>query len=160
MTVDRRLAVDFVHHESRLLDDGDLDGWLDLFAEECRYWVPAERGNHDPDREVSIVYDDRPRLKARVVRLTSGKEYAQDPPSVTCHQLSNIMVNGADDEIIEVDAVQVVYETRPNTGLQIVPGRVRWLLRRRGDGAGLEIIEKRIDLVEIHRYFPNLTFIL
>ncbi len=155
---DRQTVVDFVHHEAALLDAGDLGAWLELHADDCLYWVPGHHGRSDPAREVSIVYDDRARLAARVARLTSGKEYAQDPPSVTCHQLSNITVGPLDGDLIDVAAVQVVYETRPNTGLQIVPGRVEW--RIRSSGSALTIVEKRVTLVDVDCYFENLTFVL
>lgn len=155
---DRQTVVDFVHHEAALLDAGDLDGWLALFPDDCLYWVPGRHGRSDPAREVSIVYDDRTRLAARVARLASGKEYAQDPPSVTCHQLSNIVVGPLDREFVEVSAVQVVYEIRPNTGLQVVPGRVEWRLQT--SGSTLAIVEKRVMLVDVDCYFENLTFVL
>ncbi len=152
-------VLDFLHREAMLLDDGELEAWLELYTEDCIYWIPSEEGDTDPRREVSIVYDDKRRLGGRVARLLSGKEYAQDPPSVTCHQLSNIVAgNGSDDGHLEVAAVQVVYEKRPNTGLQVLPARVRWRLRR--DGAGLRVVEKRIDLVDTHCYYENLTFVL
>lgn len=154
----RQAIVDFVHHEAALLDAGDLDAWIQLFADDCLYWVPGQRGRSDPSRQVSIVYDDRRRLSARVARLTSGKEYAQDPPSATCHQLSNIVVGALDGDCIDVSAVQVVYEARPNTGLQTVPGRVEWRLRP--SGSLFSIVEKRIMLVDVQRYFENLTFVI
>lgn len=156
---DRQSIVDLVVREAALLDDGDLAGWLALYAADCCYWIPAGPGERDPSREVSIVYDDRPRLESRLARLTSGKEYAQDPPSVTCHQLSNISIEAEqNDGTIAVAAVQVVYECRPNTGLQTVPTRVAWRLRAT-DGR-LQIVEKRIALVDFNRYYQNLTFVL
>lgn len=152
-------VYDFVHREAMLLDEGELEAWLELFTEDCVYWIPSEQGDTDPRREVSIVYDDKRRLGVRVARLLSGKEYAQDPPSVTCHQLSNIVTGvGTGDTHLEVAAVQVVYEKRPGMGLQVLPGRVRWRLRR--EGVGLRVLEKRIDLVDLHCYYENLTFVL
>lgn len=157
--LDRQSIVDFVIREAALLDDGDLAGWLALYAADCCYWIPAGPGERDPSREVSIVYDDRPRLESRLARLTSGKEYAQDPPSVTCHQLSNISIGiEPDGGMIAVAAVQVVYECRPSTGLQAVPTRIAWRLRV-ADGR-LQIVEKRITLVDYGRYYQNLTFVL
>ncbi len=109
--------------------------------------------------EVSIVYDDNQRLRARVARLLSGKEYAQDPRSVTCHQLSNLVIGReSSDGCVDVTGVQVVYEKRPNTGLQVLPARVGWRLRP--EGGEPRIVEKRIDLVDLHRYYENLTFVL
>lgn len=141
-----------------MLDDGLLEAWLELFDDDGIYWIPSRDGIVDPDREVSIVYDDKRRLSARVSRLLSGKEYAQNPASVTCHQLSNIVIESHDDGLVAVAAVQVVYETRPNTGLQIIPARVRWQLRQHEHK--LKIVEKRVHLIDSTRYFQNLTFIL
>lgn len=158
-SIDCQTIVDFLICEAALLDDGDLGGWLALYTADCRYWIPGGPGERDPSRQVSIVYDDRARLEQRVARLTSGKEYAQDPPSVTCHQLSNISVKTATDgDVLIATAIQVVYESRPNTGLQIVPSRVAWRLRE-SEGS-LQIMEKRITLVDFDRYYQNLTFVL
>jgi 3-phenylpropionate/cinnamic acid dioxygenase small subunit len=148
----------FLYHEARLLDRGQLAAWLELFTDDARYWIPARRGAVDPDRHVSIVYDDKPRLAVRVSRLLSGKEYAQEPPSVTCRQLSNLVVVHEDANEAEVDGVQVTYETRPNTAAQVLPSHVTWRLRREPDG--LRIASKRVLLVDLDRYYENLTFII
>ena len=148
----------FLYHEARLLDRGQLAAWLELFTDDARYWIPARRGAVDPDRHVSIVYDDKPRLAVRVSRLLSGKEYAQEPPSVTCRQLSNLVVVRDDGNEAEVDGVQVTYETRPNTIAQVLPSHVTWRLRR--DPDGLRIASKRVVLVDLDRYYENLTFII
>jgi 3-phenylpropionate/cinnamic acid dioxygenase small subunit len=135
-----------------------LAAWLELFTDDAHYWIPARRGPVDPDRLVSIVYDDKPRLAARVARLLSGKEYAQEPPSVTCRQLSNLVVVRDDGSEAEIDGVQVTYETRPNTAAQVLPSHVTWRLRR--DSDGIRITSKRVLLVDLDRYYENLTFII
>jgi 3-phenylpropionate/cinnamic acid dioxygenase small subunit len=148
----------FLYHEARLLDRGDLAAWLELFTDDAHYWIPARRGLVDPDRHVSIVYDDKSRLAVRVARLLSGKEYAQEPPSITCRQLSNVVIVHDDGLEAEVDGVQVTYETRPNTAAQVLPSHVTWRLRRRPDG--IRIASKRVLLVDLDRYYENLTFII
>lgn len=153
----------FLYHEAHLLDRGDLAAWLELFTDDGVYWLPARRGAVDAARHVNIVYDDKARLSARVARLLSGKEYAQEPPSVTCRQLTNLVVveaegHGADGDEVEVDGVQVTHETRPNTAAQVLPAHVTWRLRLvRG---GLRIACKRLTLLELDRHYENLTFIL
>jgi benzoate/toluate 1,2-dioxygenase subunit beta len=164
MTVDLAAVDAFLYREAALLDAGDLAAWMALFADDGLYWIPSRRGPADPHRQVSIVFDDRNRLAARVRRLLSGKEYAQDPPSVTCRQLSNLTVGaagGADatsDGEVAVSGVMVVYEKRPNTAMQVLPAQVAWRLR--GEGDGYRIVEKRVTLVDLDRYYENLTFIL
>lgn len=155
---DRSAVESFVYHEAALLDAGALEDWLELFAEDCLYWIPSRAAAPDPARHVSIVYDDKPRLSARVARLLSGKEYAQEPPSVTCRQVTNVVTRPGADGEIEVNAVLVVYETRPNTAMQAVPAHARWRLTVE-DGS-LRIREKRVVLTDLDRYYENLTFLL
>src|SRR4051812_1093271 len=88
-----RLAVEaFLYREARLIDEGHFDEWLTLFTEDAHYWCPSNRDDVDPEREVSIIYDDRVRLSDRVWRLQSGKAFAQQPPSRTCRLISNVEV--------------------------------------------------------------------
>lgn len=158
--IDRDAVEAYLHHEAALLDAVDLDAWLGMFADDGVYWVPSRRDYSDPRRHVSIVYDDKARLTARVRRLLSGKEYAQEPPSVTCRQLSNLMLKASAEAPAEVavTGVMVVYETRPNTAMQILPSHTSWRLR--ADDDRYEIVEKRVVLLDLDRYYENLTFIL
>lgn len=157
---DRSAVEAFLYHEAALLDAGALDDWVELFTDDGVYWVPARTGAPDPARHVSIVYDDKPRLLVRVARLQSGKEYAQEPPSRTCRQVSNVAVlsTGEGDVDVEASAVLVVYETRPNTTTQTIPARATWRLARTDDG--FRVRRKQVMLLELDRYYENLTFLL
>jgi 3-phenylpropionate/cinnamic acid dioxygenase small subunit len=160
VAVDARAVEEFLAHEAALLDAGDLRAWLALFADDGRYWVPARRGDVDPSRHVSIVFDDVGRLRNRVERLLSGKEYAQLPPSATCRAVSNVAVTGTNAEL-DVAAVMVVYEKRPTTPMQTIPAHVRWTLRPDSDGGtAFRIVSKRVDLLDVDHHYENLTFIL
>jgi len=52
----------FVLYEARLLDQHRFEEWLDLFADDGRYWMPLEWGQTDP------------RLTARFPRLRAWGE--------------------------------------------------------------------------------------
>ncbi len=156
--VDRAAVEAFLYDEAALLDAGDLAAWMALFADDGLYWIPSRHGRADPHRHVSIVFDDKGRLVSRVQRLLSGKEYAQDPPSVTCRQLSNLVAGAAGDGEVHVTGVMVVYEKRPTTTMQVLPAQALWRLR--ADGDSYRIVEKRVTLVDLDRYYENLTFIL
>ncbi len=159
----------FVHHEAALLDERRLEEWLALFAEDGRLWVPGRHddGELDPARQVSIIYDDVRRLRARVTRLLSGKEAAQDPPSRTIRAVTNLRLLGARDGVdsgpdglVRVDSVQVIYETRGLAqAMLILPCKVCYTLRE-GEADGFEIVEKRVNLLEVHRHFDSLSFLL
>ncbi|MGH8519704.1 MAG: aromatic-ring-hydroxylating dioxygenase subunit beta, partial [Panacagrimonas sp.] len=56
----------FLYHEARLLDTGQLEAWLELFTDDATYWVPLEENQEDPHLTSSIIHDDRTLLELRV----------------------------------------------------------------------------------------------
>src|SRR5215469_14369458 len=91
----RSEAEDILYREARLLDDRCYREWLELFGEDARYWIPCNGEGTDPEREITLVYDDLPRLRDRVERLASGVAHAQTPPSRTKRLISNVEVDNS-----------------------------------------------------------------
>jgi len=86
---------DFLYHEAWLLDRQRWKEWLDLYAPDCRFWVPAWNQDHelvdDPDTGLSFIYyESRGGLEDRVWRAKSGTSVASTPLPRTCHQVTNI----------------------------------------------------------------------
>ncbi|MGH7804230.1 MAG: aromatic-ring-hydroxylating dioxygenase subunit beta, partial [Candidatus Binatia bacterium] len=54
MTLDRAAVESFLYREARLMDTHRYDEWLALFDEDATYWIPSNRDDIDPRREVSI----------------------------------------------------------------------------------------------------------
>jgi 3-phenylpropionate/cinnamic acid dioxygenase small subunit len=78
----------FLLHEADLLDRREFDAWLALYTPDCTYWVPAEPGDPDPTRRVSLFFDDRSILVDRVWRLGHPRMYSQNPPARQVRVLS------------------------------------------------------------------------
>ena len=81
-----------LEREARLLDALVFDEWLNMYAPECIYWVPATPEGGDPRREVAISFDDRRRLEDRIYRLRTGYAWSQAPKSRTVRMISNVEV--------------------------------------------------------------------
>lgn len=81
-----------LNHEARLVDEGRFNDWLELFSDDCLYWVPVTAGGGDPTREVSHAFDDRRRLTDRVYWLRTGLAYSQIPASRTRRIVGNVEV--------------------------------------------------------------------
>ena len=81
-----------LEREARLLDEGRFEEWLEMFAPQCVYWVPARPGAADPRREVAVALDDRRRLEDRIYRLRTGSAWSQAPASRTVRLVSNVEV--------------------------------------------------------------------
>lgn len=90
----RRLAVeDFLFREAALLDAWELDEWLKLYTEDCRYFVPAtDLPDGDPSVTLGLIDDDLTRLRGRVERLKSAKAYREFPWSRTRRLVTNVRV--------------------------------------------------------------------
>ena len=159
---DRHRAEALVYKEVRLLDEGRFEDWLELFDDECSYWIPT--WNTTPEEAPSIVYDDRQRLGERVFRLVDTPAYSQMPPSRTVHLVSNFEAEVHADHL-EVNCSMVVAEMRLGDRLQVGLGaprshaaRVRYRLVER-DGQ-LRIRDKHVYLLERDQPMYNLTFLL
>jgi 3-phenylpropionate/cinnamic acid dioxygenase small subunit len=157
MRVDRQEIENFLFKEARLIDDGKFDEWLELFAEDAIYWAPCNRYDIDPASEVSLIYDDKSRMRDRVWRLQSGLAYSQEPASRVRHMLSNIELVSVEGDAATVSSNFAIFEMRK--GVQkVYAGRVEHHLRREGDG--WKITFKKVDLINNDDPIDNLTFLV
>jgi len=153
----RAQIADFLYEEAALLDERRFEEWLELFTEDAVYWIPQAADAPDPGRDVSIAYDDRRRLHERVLRLSTGFAYSQDPPSRTSHLVGNIRVTGEAHGALEIASSLIVAEVR--RGAQhLYAGRVEHALVPAGDG--YRIRRKVVRLVNSDVPLGNLTFLI
>jgi 3-phenylpropionate/cinnamic acid dioxygenase small subunit len=155
--VDARSVERFLYKEARLMDEHAYDEWLALWAASALYWVPCNRDDADPRREVSIIYDDRAALEARIERLKSGAAFAQDPKSRLRRLVSNVEIEEQRDGESVVHSNFDITEVRRGER-RTIAGRAMHRLRRRGDD--FEIVSKKVMLVDNDEPLRNLTFLL
>ncbi|MFY1621559.1 aromatic-ring-hydroxylating dioxygenase subunit beta, partial [Micromonospora sp. WMMD736] len=87
---DRVEVEQFLYREARYADESDYDAWEALWTDDALYWVPANGADSDPAREMSIIYDNRSRIRTRLKQARTGKRYAAAPVSSMRRLLSNI----------------------------------------------------------------------
>ena len=88
---------DFLYREARYLDDGQWDQWLELYAADASFWMPAwddhDTLTEDPQSEISLIwYGNRGGLEDRVFRIKTERSSATIPDTRTSHNLSNIEI--------------------------------------------------------------------
>jgi 3-phenylpropionate/cinnamic acid dioxygenase small subunit len=137
-------AEQFLFHEARLLDAGELEAWLELFAEDATYWVPLEREQKDPMETSSLIYDDRTLLELRVKQARHPRAHARLPLARTVHQVGNIAVLAESANETRVASTLTLIEWR-NEKQRVWGALVEHRLRRSGES--WKIAAKRIDLV-------------
>jgi benzoate/toluate 1,2-dioxygenase subunit beta len=155
---DFRLIENFLYREARLMDENAYDEWLSLWAaHDVCYWVPSSAGETDPRQQISIIYDNRKLLEARIKRLASGYAYAQEPKSRMRRVISNIEIDQAADEIVTAWSNFTLGEFR--RGKQdIFIGRT--IHKLRPDGGSFKIVLKKVLLINSEGYIDNLTFLV
>lgn len=68
----------FIYREARYLDDRNWEAWLELYAPEAEYWMPAWDDNDqltdDPQSQISLIYyPNRNGLEDRVFRIKTER---------------------------------------------------------------------------------------
>jgi len=135
----RREFEEFFIEEAWLLDNDQFEDWLELFAEDTRYWAPVRenlsRGDEDFNRPhlLSHFDDNKLTLGLRVARLRTGNAHAEEPPSRTRHFVSNVRILEENGDRVRVASNVMVWKSRPGKDEHLfVAGREdRW--RREGD---------------------------
>ena len=154
-------VTSFLYREAALLEDDELDAWLDLFTDDATYWVPVVYRADDPRRTINLIYDSRELLDDRVARLKTGEVPSQDPPSRTVRTLSNVTVAKADADggggELLARAAFVLVEHRPRAQ-RMYAGRCTYRLRR--EASGLRIAGKKVELLNSDDPLPSMTFLL
>lgn len=158
MPVDRRQIENFLYREARLMDGHAYDEWLALWTEDALYWVPSNDDDIDPERHVSIVYENRAGLEDRIARLKSGAAYAQDPKSRLSRVVSNVEVEEGNN-----NSEVIVHSTFNLTALRrrrmdTFAGRSIYKLRCNGDS--FKIAYKKVLLINNDEVIHNLTFLI
>jgi benzoate/toluate 1,2-dioxygenase subunit beta len=157
MAIDYRQVEQFLFHEAQLMDEHRFDEWLALWDDDARYWVPTGRDDVNPDREISLIYDDRIRLELRIARLKSGFAHAQEPRSRMRRLLSNIVIEeGGQGEIVAASNFMLVELRRGKQ--DVFAGRSIHRLRPRE--GGFKMVSKKVLLVNNDEPIDNLTFLI
>jgi benzoate/toluate 1,2-dioxygenase beta subunit len=144
-------AAAYVYREALLLDRGDFDAWLDLYTEDCLFWMPAWRDDgtqtDDPDRELSLIfYRGRRNLQDRIQRIRSTVSVASKVMPRVSHLVGNVLTEVIDGARVRVDSsfivnVQDIRTRRSHAYF----GRYEHELRR--EGATWKISQKIIRLM-------------
>ena len=166
-----RLEIeDFLYREAELLDERRYREWLDLLADDIRYWMPMRRNvkfgenEHEFTREgTDIAWFDEGKdtLTRRVRQIQTGIHWAEEPQSRISHLVTNVQLAEATpsfDEPREVTARCrfLIYRNRVETETDILVGKREDVLRRAGDG--WQIARRKIILDQNVLLTKNLTF--
>jgi len=168
----RQEITDFLYREAELLDQRRYRDWLDLLADDIRYWMPMRRNVKfgEDEREFTRAQHDinwfdegKETLARRVKQIETGIHWAEEPRSRVSHLVSNVQVQGVEPSIADPQEVAVtcrflIYRNRVETETDILVGGREDSLRRNGEGWLLA--RRKIILDQNVLLSKNLTFFI
>ena len=141
MDVDRWRLEDLYADYARLLDDGPLEDWPDLFLESCLY-LAIPRDNFDAGLPLATLRCESRGMLAD--RVKAVQETIMFEPRYLRHQITQIRPRERDDGALDVTAhytvVEVLHEDLPRI---LSVGRYLDVVVEDDDGA-LRFAEKRV----------------
>lgn len=147
----------FIYREARLQDEHQYDAWEALWMDDAIYWVPANGDDIDPDREMSIIYDNRSRIALRIRQLKTGKHHTQAPQSRLRRIVSNIEILNDGPEGVAAGTNAMIFESNLR-GDTIWAARTEYLLR--DTDSGMKMARKKVMLVNNGKALYTLSFLV
>ena len=97
----------FVFQEARALDERRWADWLEFYAEDVEFWMPAwdedDTLTNDPQREVSLIYyASRSGLEDRIFRIETERSSATIPDTRHGKSISNLEVLSQDENSVKL----------------------------------------------------------
>ena len=161
---------DFLYHEVELLDERRYEAWLELLADDVRYWMPMRRNVKfgELEREFTRAGQDinwfdegKETLTRRVQQILTGVHWAEEPLSRLCHMISNVQILHVQPSVVEPAEVTVkcrflIYRNRVETETDILVGKREDVLRR--VHGQWQISQRKVILDQNVLLAKNLTF--
>lgn len=140
----QREVETFLYRQAALLDAKCWQAWIDTFAEDGVYWMPALPEQTDWLGEPSIFAEDRLLMEVRMGRLTHPNAWSQAAAWGTSHLVGNVIVEAVEGDTLRVYARFQMMELRRDT-VRHFGGTYRYTLVRTAQGLRVKL--QRVDLM-------------
>lgn len=134
----------FLFHQTELLDEKQWGAYIDLFADEGIYWMPATPDQTEWLDSPSIFAEDKQMMEIRMGRITHPNAWSQAPQWGTSHLVGNIVIESVSETEVLVRSRFQMMELRRDATRHFA-GTYRHTLKRAGDD--FKIVLQRVDLL-------------
>ncbi len=146
-SIGRAEVEDFLYTEADLIDRWQLKEWVELYAEDARYFVPTtDLPSADPKNDLVYIHHDYIRIRELARRLLSSKAHREYPYSKVRHLVTNVRLMGIEDDGLHVSANFTVWRFR-NEDVDHFVGQYDYWLKL--VGGELKIGQKKATLDQI-----------
>ncbi len=142
--MDLQHAVEqFLYRQSELLDSKQWQPWIDLFADDGVYWMPADPAHTHWDGVPAIFAEDRNLMNVRMKRVLHPDAWSQRPLWGTNHVVSNVVIEKqAVDEVVARSRFHMMELRRDD--VRHFAGSYRHHLKRVGEDFRIKL--QRVDM--------------
>jgi len=146
----QRRVEGFLFYQSELLDTKQWSAYVDLFADDGVYWMPATPDQTEWLDSPSIFAEDRGLMGIRTRRVTHPNAWSQAPAWGTSHVVGNVVIEEQSASQVLVRSRFQMLEIRRDS-LRHLAGTYRHSLARVGDD--FKIVLQRVDLLNAQSVF-------
>ena len=161
---------DFLYEEAEALDERNFEDWLDMLADDIRYWMPMRRNvkanelGREFTREgqhINWFDEGKETLERRVMQIRTGVHWAEEPLSRICHFVTNVQLlnatpSASDPTEVSVKCRFLIYRNRVQTETDFLIGKREDTLRK--VNGSWKVAERKIILDQNVLLAKNLTF--
>lgn len=133
----------FLFAQSELLDNKQWQSYIDRFADDGVYWMPAAPEQTEWEGSPSIFAEDKPMMRVRMGRITHPNAWSQAPLWVTNHIVGNVVIETESAKQIVVRSRFHMMELRRDN-VRHFGGTYRHTLVRQGSSFVIKL--QRVDL--------------
>jgi 3-phenylpropionate/cinnamic acid dioxygenase small subunit len=146
----QRQVEQFLFFQAELLDTKSWQAYIELFAEEGVYWMPARPEQTEWLDSPSIFAEDKQLMTVRMGRITHPNAWSQAPLWQTNHVLGNVVIEELTETRLRVRSRFQVLELRRDV-LRSLAGVYRHTLLRHAQDFKIEL--QRVDLMNAQAPF-------
>ena len=161
---------DFLYEEAEALDERNFEDWLDMLADDIRYWMPMRRNVKANElgreftregQDINWFDEGKETLERRVMQIRTGVHWAEAPLSRICHFVTNVQLlsatpSASDPTEVSVKCRFLIYRNRVQTETDFLIGKREDTLRKVN---GIwKVAERKIILDQNVLLAKNLTF--
>ncbi|BBL47295.1 3-phenylpropionate/cinnamic acid dioxygenase subunit beta [Metallosphaera sedula] len=144
-------VLQFINHETYLLDHYKFDEWLKLLTDDVKY-VMARRvwseGVSTIDMKAPLMAENKYSLEARVKKLVNEFSWSEVPKSLYRHMVSGVFIEAQNNDEIKVRSNVLFLRHRPTSFMAEIPEYEIFSYERedilRGDKDGLKLAYRLI----------------
>lgn len=145
-----RRVEQFLYYQAELLDGKHWGAYIDLFAEDGVYWMPATADQTEWLDSPSIFAEDKRIMEIRMGRVTHPNAWSQAPQWGTNHLIGNIAIESETETELVVRSRFQMLELRRDT-LRQFAGSYRHTLLKRDQNFAIKL--QRVDLLNAQAIF-------